>query len=1325
MTAVKILKKTLAKIMLFALIAGIALPVGFFTAVPISHAATIEVLNTNASGADSLDAAITTANANGGTDTITFNAALSGTITLTGLLTVTDDLIIDGTTANDTLVGPDIIIDAGNALANAMRFTDASNHTVKGIGFLNGTSAALLIDSVSAVTIGGTGADDGNTFDGNPGSGIKIEGGSNDITILGNKIGETAANGIGIEIDTATDITIGDATGTVRNYIVNSTGDGIIVSNLTDGAAAIDLQIQATTVGINSSDVTAANGDDGIVISNTNAGAIYVGSADDDSSVYNVISGNTGDGVEVTGDDVIVSGNYIGLNAAGTAAVANGANGVYINGASDTSVQGARTNSTTNVISGNTLDGIKIVGGDSNSISYSTIGMNATQAAAIPNGQDGIYIEDSTDSSISNSRISGNTGDGVEITGTSTGATLNANYMGLDAWGTTAIANGGHGINISSASVTVGSSTGLNKISGNTGNGINVSAGASQTIVNNYIGCATDGTTVVANDGDAIYMAGNSVISSSIGGTTADDANVICVASGAKGVNLAGAGAYNLVRKNNFKVETNGLYTPVAISAGSNEDLATPVITSSTSSRASGTACATCTVDLYDDGTWITSATADAVGAWEAHAYFDGSELFATATNASNSTSGSTAFSVISADVSLPTSPTVTSDLSATNVMAYIWEGTKDSYTSVEDNNVEIVAIDSSETWTYGENLSEGQNLLTVTTVDYSSNSSSEVIIYSKHYDPVAPTDPTLSYSSTSSSYIAEISGSGTEAGASIYADDILAGSADGYGDFSITVSLAAGTNTLAIKAVDAAGNESSEVSAVITAIPSGGGGSGGGSSSSSSSSTTTTDDSDDDTAEDAADETADVNEPVEEATETPTVDTTPVEIPVIDTTPVVEAIRTADTTTETSEETTTTTEETTATEEASDSDETATAEDTPTPVQAAYYEAVENVLAALDLDESIAAEVALDESIAKDTDGDGIPDYVEVYEQGTDPGDYDSDGDGQADSVDANPSNYDALAFDTSIVDGTADTDGDGLSNQVESALGTDPNDADSDDDGLTDGAEATNYGTDPNDPTSQTQATDLSIANFQSGGGGTNRTATGQQSVMGRAEADVPIYLYLVDENGDTELVGKTVSDENGLYNILTDELEAGTHTLVAVSGEEGKNKVKDIQDVSQVVTLDVQNQTSVPTPQINIQKTAAEETGAAAASEGDTLTLNFEGGNAGKALMVTVTWQSTVLSQTFIADINEEGVAQVSLKRPASLENGDHTVTVSASDPETGEKGAAQQLSFEVSTVAFATGDTGGGSPLGVVVGGIAILAFLTALAIFMRKRKNVKS
>ena len=88
------------------------------------------------------------------------------------------------------------------------------------------------------------------------------------------------------------------------------------------------------------------------------------------------------------------------------------------------------------------------------------------------------------------------------------------------------------------------------------------------------------------------------------------------------------------------------------------------------------------------------------------------------------------------------------------------------------------------------------------------------------------------------------------------------------------------------------------------------------------------------------------------------------------------------------------------------------------------------------------------------DTDGDGLTDEEEEA-LGTDPLDPDTDGDGVSDG--------DEVALGTDPLD--PDTDGDGLSDGDEVALGTDPLDPDTDGDGLSDGDEVA-LGTDPLDP-------------------------------------------------------------------------------------------------------------------------------------------------------------------------------------------------------------------------------------------------------------------
>ncbi len=98
------------------------------------------------------------------------------------------------------------------------------------------------------------------------------------------------------------------------------------------------------------------------------------------------------------------------------------------------------------------------------------------------------------------------------------------------------------------------------------------------------------------------------------------------------------------------------------------------------------------------------------------------------------------------------------------------------------------------------------------------------------------------------------------------------------------------------------------------------------------------------------------------------------------------------------------------------------------------------------------------------DSDGDLAPDGVEVGDSGSPP---DADGDGVIDALesgttdgdgDGSPDQYDPTNGDPCAPNagaGPCDQDADGLTNDQEIALGTDPADADSDDDGVSDGAE------------------------------------------------------------------------------------------------------------------------------------------------------------------------------------------------------------------------------------------------------------------------------
>ena len=109
--------------------------------------------------------------------------------------------------------------------------------------------------------------------------------------------------------------------------------------------------------------------------------------------------------------------------------------------------------------------------------------------------------------------------------------------------------------------------------------------------------------------------------------------------------------------------------------------------------------------------------------------------------------------------------------------------------------------------------------------------------------------------------------------------------------------------------------------------------------------------------------------------------------------------------------------------------------------------------------------------SAIEDSDGDGLSDDLE-RQIGTDPNQPDTDGDGMHDGWEHkygfNPLvNNDDTNVDSDVTnDSTYDADSDGLTNKQEADWGTDPNDDDTDNDGVTDGQEVENS-SDPNDDT------------------------------------------------------------------------------------------------------------------------------------------------------------------------------------------------------------------------------------------------------------------
>src|SRR5205085_11626611 len=122
-------------------------------------------------------------------------------------------------------------------------------------------------------------------------------------------------------------------------------------------------------------------------------------------------------GILVNNPPLQITGNYIGTNAAGTGAVANG-NGITITTSSVTI--GGSSAGETNVISGNTNDGIALdTGSGAGLIIGNFIGTNFDGTSSVPNGV-GINIVNGSDGNViggstagERNVISGNTGVGI------------------------------------------------------------------------------------------------------------------------------------------------------------------------------------------------------------------------------------------------------------------------------------------------------------------------------------------------------------------------------------------------------------------------------------------------------------------------------------------------------------------------------------------------------------------------------------------------------------------------------------------------------------------------------------------------------------------------------------------------------------------------------------------------------------------------------------------------------------------------------------------------------------------------------------------------
>lgn len=286
---------------------------------------------------------------------------------------------------------------------------------------------------------------------------------------------------------------------------------------------------------------------------NRHAGLVFGTGSDGSQLLGLAVCNAAGNGVTLNAGSITLDNNYIGLDSAG-AAFGNSGDGVYVSAGSSNNLIGLNPSGASgvvaNVISGNAGNGLSFHGSSGNTVVANRIGTDPSGTSAIANGGNGIWLTAAShgneiggtvyvDSSTGQANdptgdkgkvtpvfvapplgnlVSGNGASGILIDANSKHNTLNGNFVGTTADGTSALGNAADGVWINGAdhNSLVGCQfvnnpfVYYNVVSGNGGNGLHVTNSNDVTVQGNFFGVGADNTTIIGNRLDGILVDGSS-----------------------------------------------------------------------------------------------------------------------------------------------------------------------------------------------------------------------------------------------------------------------------------------------------------------------------------------------------------------------------------------------------------------------------------------------------------------------------------------------------------------------------------------------------------------------------------------------------------------------------------------------------------------------------------------------------------------------------------------------------------------------------------------------------------------------------------------------